>query len=308
MITGDGNLLELQATRPLHASPSRASTCSRSATRRGDAAQRRRVGAARGRRRPDVRRPADRATARRSRREVLTRLQRRCDEHGRDGLGIRARGRVAARPAPAAGSGAGVPRGDAGDGGARPRVNQARRPTACARAAASQAGRETGRQTVLRGRGGALQTVRLAEARRAEFLAAAAQARSGAELADGAERCCGMAARPRRDGEIAGEAAAACDAYRRRREELLAPQAVLTDFRLYWDGAGRGAGGPRQGDHRRRQGAGPAAPVADAVRAVPRAGADAGAAPRPRAERRRRDDPPDPMNGWPRRGIRHATK
>ena len=95
MITGDGNLVELQATRALHHRPIRASTCSRSSEpeeilRSAAESVLREVGG-----RPAVRRPADHRPRRACKREVLTRLDQRCCElrprragHRLDGLSL----------------------------------------------------------------------------------------------------------------------------------------------------------------------------------------------------------------------------
>jgi Cu+-exporting ATPase len=105
-----------------------------------------------------------------------------------------------------------------------------------ARAAALAAEREelaNARQTVLRAEAAKEQTVRLAEARLEEFRA---RYTARTELPAGVEQR--LLSETKQAAAGGGQAPDGVSEYQRRRTELLAIQAALTDFRLYWQRLG----------------------------------------------------------------------
>jgi Cu+-exporting ATPase len=191
-------------------------------------------------------------------REVLTRLDERCRKHGRDGLGVRIEGLALHDLHPPQEV---VPdyykvtqameARDSEINKARASVLYKPRTMDQATESLAQAERDGGRIDLSLSEADALalQTVRRAEAARTEQVSAGeagrdvflARAAARAELSADSEWLLALGA----VGEVrSGKApAAAYEDYRRRREELLALQPVLNDFRLFWTALGRSLGG-----------------------------------------------------------------
>jgi Cu+-exporting ATPase len=190
--------------------------------------------------------------------DVLARLEERCRQHGRDGLGIRLDGLALHDlhpPQEVVPAYYEVTRAmearDREANQARASVLYKSRDLSQSALVLQQAEKEGGRLdlSLTEADALALQTVRRAEAARVEKLTAAEAGRdvflarnaARAELAAETEWLLALDA----VGEVrAGKAPAmAYDAYRRRRDELLALQPAINDFRLFWTGLGRALAG-----------------------------------------------------------------
>jgi Cu+-exporting ATPase len=227
MITGDGNLVELQGTLRYTVSDPREylfGSADPPAVLRSAAESVLREMAA-------SRTFADLLTSDRARLhgEARTRLEQRIRELGSGGLGVRLEGLSLHDLHPPQEVVSAYHRVTEAMEARDERINQAR-------ADAMTAEREQlakSRQTVLRAEAAKEQTVRLAEARLEEFRA---RYRARTELPASTEvRLLSDKASAIANGQ---NVAAATEDYNRRRAALLATQAVLTDFRLYWQRLG----------------------------------------------------------------------